>query len=127
LINSPNGFWKNLFSTRSNSGNVRREVSKAVEDFEKNGKIANKPIFPYRNPITGEYPEKEINRFSFKKLLEGVGFEAFFIPHFYPESFRNLEMAVKRFYYWAEKYLLIARLFLSPEFALLGVKKSSVQ
>ena len=58
------------------------EIFKAVEDFEKNGKIANKPVFPYRNPITGEYPEKEINPFSLKKLLERVGFVASFIPIF---------------------------------------------
>jgi hypothetical protein len=99
------------------------EIFKAVEEFKKNGKIANKPIFPYRNPVTGEYPEKEINPFSLKWMLQRVGFEASFISYFYSESFGNLEMAVKRFYYWIEKNFPIAHLFLSPGFAILGVKK----
>jgi hypothetical protein len=93
------------FLSRATAGMFGEEIFKAVEDFEKNGKIANEPVFPYRNSITGEYPEKEINPFSLKKLLERVGFEASFIPHFCSESFTNLEMAVKRFYYWADKHL----------------------
>lgn len=78
---------KIYFLSGATAGMSGGEVFKAVEVFEKNGKIANKPIFPYRNPITGEYPEKEINPFSLKKLLERVGFEASFIPHFYSEIF----------------------------------------
>jgi hypothetical protein len=34
-----------------------------------------------------------------------------------------VEMAVKQFYYWIEKYFPIAHLFISPGFAILGVKK----
>jgi ubiquinone/menaquinone biosynthesis C-methylase UbiE len=111
------------FLSRATAGMFGEEIFKAVEDFEKNGKVANKPAFRYRNPITGEYPEKEINPFTLKKLLRGVGFEVSFIPYFYSESFKCLEMAAKRFYYCVEKYLPIAHLFLSPGFALLGVKK----
>ena len=62
-------------------------------------RVVNKPTFPYRNPITGEYPEKEINPFSLRKLLEGAGFEVSFIPYFYSSSFSDLEMTVKRFSY----------------------------
>jgi SAM-dependent methyltransferase len=111
------------FLSRATAGMFGEEIFKAVEDFEKNGKIPNKPIFRYRNPITGEYPEKEINPFALKKMLKRVGFDVSFVPHFYSQSFRDLEMAVKRFYYLAEKYLPVIHLLLSPGFALLGVKK----
>ena len=111
------------FLSRATAGMFGEEIFKAVEDFEKNGKIPNKPIFRYRNPITGEYPEKEINPFALKKILKRVGFDVSFVPHFYSESFRDFEMAVKRFYYLAEKYLPVVHLFLSPGFALFGVKK----
>lgn len=111
------------FLSKETAGMFGEEIFEAVKEYEINGKIVNKPIFTYRNPITGEYPEKEINPFSLKIMLERVGFEVSFIPHFYSESFRDLEMAIKRFYYWIEKYLPIAHLFLSPGFALLGIKK----
>jgi ubiquinone/menaquinone biosynthesis C-methylase UbiE len=117
------GIEKIDFLSRATAGMFGEEIFKAVEGFEKNGKVANKPAFRYRNPITGEYPEKEINPFTLRKLLWGAGFEVSFTPYFYSESFKCLEMAAKRFYYFVEKYLPIAHLFLSPGFALLGVKK----
>jgi SAM-dependent methyltransferase len=117
------GVEKIDFLSKETIGMFGEEIFKAVEDFEKNGTIPNKPKFCYRNPISGEYPEKEINPFSLRKLLEEVGFEVSFTPYFYSESFKCLEMAVKRFYYFVEKYLPIAHLLLSPGFALLGVKK----
>jgi SAM-dependent methyltransferase len=115
--------WEINFLSRETAGMFGEEIFKAVEDFEKNGKIRNKPKFRYRNPITGEYPEREINPFTLKKMLKRVGFDVSFVPHFYSQSFRDLEMAVKRFYYLAEKYLPVIHLFLSPGFALFGVKK----
>jgi ubiquinone/menaquinone biosynthesis C-methylase UbiE len=111
------------FLSRATAGMFGEEIFNAVEDFEKNGKIPNIPKFRYRNPITGEYPEKEINPFALKEMLKRVGFDVSFVPHFYSQSFRDLEMLVKRFYYIAEKYLPVIHLFLSPGFALFGVKK----
>ena len=72
------------------------------------------------------YPEKEINPFSFKRMVQREGFDVSFIPHFYSGSFRDCEMAVKRFYYLLEKYFPVIHLFLSPGFALLGVKRSLI-
>ena len=112
--------------SRKTAGMFGGEIFEAVREFEETGKISKRPEFSYRNPMTGEYPEKEINPFLLKKTLQRVGFEVSFIPHFYSESFRNFEMTVKRFYYWIEKYLPIAHLFLSPGFALLGVKKKHI-
>jgi hypothetical protein len=111
------------FLSRATAGMFGEEIFNAVEDFKKNGKIPNIPKFRYRNPITGEYPEKEINPFALKEMLKRVGFDVSFVPHFYSQSFRDLEMLVKRFYYIAEKYLPVIHLFLSPGFALFGVKK----
>ncbi len=109
--------------SKKSAGMFGVEILQAVRDFKETGKISKRPKFRYRNPITGEFPEKEINPFSFKKILERLEFEVSFVPHFYSESFRDFEMAVKRLYYLAEKHLPMAHLFLSPGFALLGVKK----
>jgi len=115
----------NLLS-RSTAGMVGEEILRAVEDFEKSGKITHKSVFPYRNPMTGEYPEKEINPFSLKWVLQEIGFEVSFIPHFYSKSFRDLELTAKRFFYWIVKYIPIGHLFLSPGFALLGIKGNHI-
>ena len=114
------------FLSRSTAGMVGEEIFRAVEEFEKNGKITHKPVFPYRNPVTGEYPEKEINPFSLKRMLQTMGFQVSFTPHFYSESLADLEAAAKRFLYWMEKYLPIAHLFLSPGFAVLGTKGNKI-
>ena len=117
---------KTDFLSRSTAGMVGEEIFKAVEEFEKNGKLTQKSVFRYRNPITGEYPEREINPCSLKGMLQKLGFAVSFVPHFYSESFDSLEAAAKRFLYWMEKYLSVAHLFLSPGFALLGIKRDNV-
>jgi hypothetical protein len=73
--------------------------------------------------MTGEFPEREINPFELKMMLIRRGFEASFIPYFYAESFKNAEMIVKRLFYLMGRYLSIFHLFLTPGFALLGIKK----
>lgn len=99
------------------------EIFEAVREFEEKGKISTHPEFRYRNPITGEFPEKEINPFRIGKLLTQRGFEVSFTPYFYSESFGDIEMIVKRLYYLMEKYFSPLSLFLTPGFALLGIKK----
>lgn len=112
------------FLSRATAGMFGEDIFKAVEDFEKKRKIPNKPMFPYRNPITGEYPEKEINPITLKHMLEKKGFEVSFTSHFYSSSFSTIEMTVKRLFYWMEKCIPIGHLFLTPGFALLGIKRS---
>jgi ubiquinone/menaquinone biosynthesis C-methylase UbiE len=98
------------------------EIFEAVREFKERGEISNCPKFRYRNPITGEYPEKEINPFRLGELLKKRGFEVFFTPYFYSESLGNLEMIVKRIYYLMEKNVTTLHLFLTPGFTLLSKK-----
>ena len=99
------------------------EILEAVEEFEKIGKIPIKPEFRYRNPITGEFPEREMNPVALKRMLLNRGFKVAFIPYFYAGSFKDLEMIVKRLYHVLGRYLSFFHLFLNPGFALLGVKE----
>jgi len=117
------GLEKIDFLSKETTGMFGEEIFEAVKEFEKYGKIVNKPIFPYRNPMTGEYPEKEINPFRLGGLLKKMGFVVSFTPYFYSESFGDIEMIVKRLYYLMEKYVSSVHLFLTPGFALLGTKK----
>jgi len=102
------------------------EIYEAVIEFERTGKISKHPEFPYRNPITGEFPEREINPIKLKVMLRERGFEIAFIPFFPAASFSNIEMIIKSLFYLIGKHLSFFQLFFTPGFALLGVKKESV-
>jgi ubiquinone/menaquinone biosynthesis C-methylase UbiE len=117
------GLEKIDFLSEETRGMFGEEIFEAVREYEKSGKIVNKPIFPYRNPMTGEYPEKEINPFWFKRILQEKGFKVSYIPYFYSESFEDIEMVIKRLYYMIGKYFPVLHLFLTPGFTLLGIKK----
>jgi len=112
----------NLLSKKT-AGMFGNEIFEAIREFEEKGEISKPPKFLYRNPITGEFPEREINPFDLKMMLMKKGFKVSFIPYFYSESFRDKEMIIKRFYYLMGKYISIFHLFLTPGFALLGIKE----
>jgi len=114
------------FLPRETSGMFGNEIYEAVRQFEKSGVISDRPKFRYRNPMTGEFPEKELNPVTLKYMLAKVGFEVSFIPHFYSASFSDIEMTMKRLFYWMGKYIPIGHLFLTPGFALLGKKRSHI-
>jgi len=120
------GLKKVNFLSRVTSGMFGDEIFKAVHEFEKSGVISERPKFRYRNPMTGEFPEKELNPFTLKCMLEKIGFEVSFIPHFYSASFGDIEMTVKHLLYWIERYIPIGHLFITPGFALLGIKRSRI-
>jgi len=111
------------YLSRKTAGMFGDEIFEAVKEFQRKGEISKRPKFPYRNPITGEFPEKEINPFRFKRILQKKGFEVSFTPYFYSESFGDIEMIVKCLYSLIEKYVSTVHLFLTPGFALLGTKK----
>ena len=110
--------------SQKTAGLFGNEIFEAVKEFERIGRITNCPKFRYRNPMTGEFPEREINPFDLKMRLIRRGFKLSFIPYFYSESFSNFEMIIKRFYYLMERYIPVLHLFLTPGCALLGIKKS---
>jgi SAM-dependent methyltransferase len=111
------------FLSKRTAGMFGYEIFDAVETFEKTGTIPVEPGFRYRNPVTGEFPEKEINPVLLRTMLVERGFKTTFVPYFYAASFKDLEMSVKRLYYLVGRYLSIFHLFLNPGFALLGVKE----
>jgi len=111
----------NLLS-KMTAGMFGNEIFEAISEFEDIGKISKLPKFPYRNPMTGEFPEREVNPFNLKMMLMKKGFEVSFIPYFYSETFKDKEMIIKRFYYLMGKYISIFNLFLTPGFTLLGIK-----
>jgi len=120
------GLEKVNFLSRATSGMFGDEIYEALYEFERCGAIFERPKFRYRNPVTGEFPEKELNPFTLKSMLEQTGFEVSFVPYFYSASMSDIEMTMKRLFYWVEKYLPVVHLFLTPGFGLLGIKRSYI-
>jgi len=114
--------WKIEVLADKTAGMFGKEIFNAVEEFDRVGEVLTRPEWRYRNPVTGEFPERELNPVELKRLLMNRGFRVSFIPYFYSESFRDKEMMIKRFYYLMERYVPILHLFLTPGFALLGIK-----
>jgi len=111
---------------KETAGMYGNEIFEAIKELQENGKISNRPRFRYRNPVTGEFPERELNPFSLKRMLQKMGFEVSFIPHYYSTSFIDLENAVKRFFHWVERMIPVFHLFLTPGFALLSRKLQKI-
>jgi len=116
-------FVKAKLLSEKTAGLFGNEIFEAVKEFEKRGKISKHPKWHYRNPVTGEFPEREINPVELKMKLMRRGFEVSYIPYFYSESFRDPEMMLKRFFYFTGRYFSFFHLFLTPSFAMLGIKR----
>jgi SAM-dependent methyltransferase len=116
----------NLLSKKT-AGMFGNEIFEAIREFEEVGEVSKRPKFRYRNPMTGEFPERELNPFDLKMMLTKRGFKVSFIPYFYSESFRDKELMIKRFYYLMGKYISNFHLFLTPGFALVGIKRRLVK
>lgn len=56
------------------------QIIAGVEEFRRTGRIANKPGFHYRDPITGVFPEFPFNPYTLGKYIEDHGFEASLRP-----------------------------------------------
>ncbi len=104
------------------AGMFGEEIFEAVEEFERLGQISAHPEWHYRNPVTGEFPEREINPLDLKRLMQEIGFEVSLIPYFYSEAFRDKELLIKHIYYLLGKYFPRIHLFTSPGVTLLGIK-----
>lgn len=95
-----------------------KEIHEAVLAFLEGKPFKKSLDFPYRNPLTGEYPEREFNPFTLKRDLERKGFRVKIIPpRLYPA------MRIKRFIAWWLMVLHPISIIMSPVFRILAVKQ----
>jgi SAM-dependent methyltransferase len=105
--------------SRMTVGMYGNQILDAAKEFEETGRMPSRPEFRFRNPVTGEYPENEINPFRFRTFLKTKGFDVSIVPFFYSASMRTVESAAKRFLYLTARCLPAAHLFFNPGFAFL--------
>lgn len=110
---------KNL--AKKTQGLIKNEIIKAVPILL-NGKRIKKPKFKYRNPLTGEYPEREINPLRLKKQLEKYGFKIKITKFFYP-PYRGVKGIAKRLIIPILKEFSYPLVFMYHFFIMIGKKK----
>jgi len=103
---------------KETAGMYGREILQAAGEFLSKGTISHKPKFKFRNPLTGEFPEFEINPFQLKKMLNSNGFRCKIIPPFLSSDYSGLKGSIKRVLRRTFKIYPISSFFLSPTFRL---------
>ncbi len=87
-----------VFLAKETQGMYGQQIPRAVEDFLREGKITQKPLFKFRHPYSGQIPEAELNPYGLIKLLTNFGFQAKIIPPFtcntYP--FKNFSLKSRK-------------------------------
>ena len=61
---------------KETAGMYGDEIGEAVEGYLRERRVLNKPVFKFRDPVTGEYNEFDFNPYLLKKKLERSGFSA---------------------------------------------------
>ena len=78
---------------RATQGLWGEEVIQAAHNMLQGKPLGYQPIFPYRNPLTGEFIELEFNPFKLRKRLEARGFRAEILP---PAAYKQRPTSAKK-------------------------------
>ena len=109
--------------TKETAGMYGDEISRAVDQYVKEGKITNKPVFKFREPTTGYYPEREFNPFALKKTLQKFGFTAKILPpYFVAENPSSIKRGIKKFLAQTVRMFHPLSLLVSTKFEILAEK-----
>lgn len=109
---------------RETAGMYGDEIGKAIEEYLRGGAVFTKPVFKFRDPVTGEYNELEFNPYLLKKKLERSGFSAEVIRPYFTQ---NLFLSVKDISINLAKYIIRAfhplSVIIAPHFEIRARKK----
>ncbi len=72
-----------LEAVRRTRGFVGEQVHEGVREFLTTGSVARKPVFRYRDPVDGQYPERELNPFWLKRRFWDAGLAPELLPAFF--------------------------------------------
>ena len=83
------------YLVKKTAGMYGKELESAVSEFNKTGKIENRKSFKYRNPKTGEFPERPLNPYIIIKALRSRGFACRALPTFFFVRSTGLKGSIK--------------------------------
>jgi len=105
------------------AGMYGSEISKAVNQYLKEGKITDKPTFKFREPATGYYPERDFNPFALEKTITKFGFKAKILrPYFVAEHPSSAKRVIKKLLAQTVRLLHPLSILASTKFEILAEK-----
>jgi len=113
------------YLVKKTAGMYGEEIQSAVLEFRQRGKIKNQKSFKYRNPKTGEFPEKPINPFMVSKFLKKRGFKCQALPTFFsvkPSGFKGI---MKKGLGFIFNLIPTLSFVMAPSFRILCLKRAS--
>lgn len=85
-----------LDSARITRGLVGPEILDAVREYRESRRVPATPVFRYRHPIDGQYPERELNPFWLMRRFGDAGLASELLPAFFSRRIeRNPRQWVK--------------------------------
>ena len=72
-----------LEATRRTRGLVGSDVIEGAREFIESGTVRRTPVFRYRDPRDGQYPERELNPFWMERKFREAGLEPEILPAFF--------------------------------------------
>jgi ubiquinone/menaquinone biosynthesis C-methylase UbiE len=111
------------YLVRKTAGMYGEEIKSSVYKFRQKGKIKNPRPFKYRNPKTGEYPERPINALMISKALRRKGFLCRVLPVFYFIKSTGIKGSMKKGLGLISRKIPSVSLVMTPSFRLLCFKR----
>jgi hypothetical protein len=99
-----------------------KEIKSALSEFKETGKITNRKRFKYRNPITGEFPERSLNPYTISKSLRRKGFSCLALPTFFFGKLTGFKGNIKKAVWLIFKIIPSLSFIMAPSFRILFLK-----
>jgi hypothetical protein len=106
-------------------GMYGKEIESAVYEYKEAGKVRSRKGFKFRNPRTGEFPERPLNPFRISKILRDQGFSCSALPTFFFGKLTGFKGNIKRSL--QQIFWLIPSLsfIMAPSFRILCLKRKA--
>jgi len=107
------------------AGMYGKEIDAAVYEYKEAGKVRSRKGFKFRNPRTGEFPERPLNPFRISEILRDQGFSCSALPTFFFGNLTGFKGNIKRSL--QQIFWLIPSLsfIMAPSFRILCLKRKA--
>ena len=107
------------------AGMYGKEIDAAVYEYKEGGKVRSRKGFKFRNPRTGEFPERPLNPFRISNIMKEQGFSCSALPTFFFGKLTGFKGSIKRSLkqiFWLMPYLSF---IMAPSFRILCLKRKA--
>jgi SAM-dependent methyltransferase len=110
------------YVVKKTAGMYGKELESAVAEFRMTGKIKKHKGFKYRNPKTGEFPERPLNPYMISKALRNRGFSSRALPTFFFVKSIGLKGSIKKVLSLIFRMIPSLSFIIAPSFRILSMK-----